>query len=271
MGLYEYVQSTPAGAADPSGQYVPVGGRDMLLRPGDSFESILLPYVPGMSQLIEIPLVFHVVESDEGTSTQGEQYVEPPDARTKKPVMGPYRDAVRGVLGALEEMTDDEFDEAKKAGKVKFDGKPFEGNRKQYIEKVRRELESSWVQQRRGGPEAFKKKVEELKKRNTEPYDSTGVGVHGGRNESTHQPHDYVTINGIKVPREKYLGELKEGHKVKGGFVLGSCYEQGDEMERLDFKGGGQVIVDEEGKVEDITFTPGRVIQSTQRQSQDRR
>lgn len=223
MGLYEYVRGWPLSKVDPHGTEL------------------------------------HIVEAAPEESKDKPQYTpktekaKKPDGKVEEvPIVKAYVDASKGMADTVKQISDDEFNALKKAGRVVCDGKPFEGSRQDFIEKLNREANSTWEVQNSGGLKALKEKADDLKTRNTQPEDSTGIAVHGAPGAKD------VRINSEKVPREKTMNELGERKGAKGDVVTGSCYREKGIKEGFRFEGGGKVDVSE-GEVKSITFTPAKV------------
>lgn len=223
MSLYEYVRSSPLTKVDPDGTE------------------------------------FHAVEAVRDDLKGKEQYtpktkkVTKPDGKTEEvPVVKGYVDTAKKMAETVKEIPEEDFKALQKAGKVTYDGKPFQGSQQEFVDKMNREANSTWELQNSGGPEALKKKADELKAKNTQPEDSTGVAVHGRRGDKDLQ------INGEKATRDKTMNELGERKGAKGDVVTGTCYQEKDTKEGFEFEGGGKVE-SPEGEVKSITFTPARL------------
>jgi len=223
MSLYEYVRSSPLTKVDPDGTE------------------------------------FHVVEAEQNESKDKPQYtpktkdVKKPDGTIEKvPIVKDYVDKVKEMAKAVKEIPEEDFTARQKAGEVVWDGKPFEGARQDYLDKLGRELNSSWEVQNSGGADSLRKKADELKAKNTQPEDSTGIGVHAAPQAKN------VYINDEKVPRDPTMKELGERKGAKGEVLTGNCYREKDVKEAFSFVGEGKVVT-QEGELKSITFTPARL------------
>lgn len=84
---------------------------------------------------------------------------------------------IDGALAFLDKLPENTYECLRRAGKVSFDGKRFDGTLNEYKKKIKREKQS--VMRVTAAYDETVKAVSELSKKATEPYDWFAVGAHG--------------------------------------------------------------------------------------------
>ena len=154
-----------------------------------------------------------------------------------------YFNAVQEAIAFIsDKVSDSAFASYVASGGVTFAGQPFTGTRQQYIEQIRRELESTHVKIITGGYPFLAELTSSAVSYNTQPYDQTIVGVHGVYRDRTlpltqdgeqfvdPQPTNQVVITGEYENQAVVLAALRRIGAPLGGeprFMLVSCFQDG--------------------------------------------
>jgi hypothetical protein len=203
----------------------------------------------GPSDLVDpFGLKCMIVQGDPGTSLAGVQYAD----ETKKWFEKTFK-AVDECVELLKKFDEKTFGEIRDKGKVLFDGEKFNGTLAQYTDQVKREKESIYVRQVRGGPDALAWKTTEFVCLNREKYDFTVVGLHGVSGEGT------VRINDVETNQASYVTHLKViGAPARGLFEVVTCFADGKGRTRIQVTHCTYRVEVEGIKVCAIEFVPAK-------------
>ncbi|MBR0066558.1 MAG: RHS repeat-associated core domain-containing protein [Kiritimatiellae bacterium] len=127
------------------------------------------------------------------------------------------------ALAYLDKMSESTYECLRKAGKVTFDGKRFNGTLSEYKKKIRREKQT--VIRVTAAYDETVKAVSSLSKKATEPYDWFGVGMHS-RLSLGNKPPVLVGFSDKELVQKKALSSIRKKVDRKCPNVLiASCYQ----------------------------------------------
>ena len=154
------------------------------------------------------------------------------------------------MLSDLEKVSDVMFESAKNSGSVKFNNKPFNGTKSDYIRLLQREKQSRHLMSTIPGREEVLKKLKEMVLEADQEYDEVGIAVHGVLDRQTKIPLGEMSFSGVYVPTSKSVGELRKiGRTSKGKFYIISCYRTWDGKTDVRKTREGLTILQAKGKV----------------------
>ena len=182
--------------------------------------------------------------------TVGESSPKPGFEDTSVQVLAESFSVIDKMLSDLEKVSDVMFESAKNSGSVKFNNKPFNGTKSDYIRLLQREKQSRHLMSTIPGREEVLKKLKEMVLEADQEYDEVGIAVHGVLDRQTKIPLGEMSFSGVYVPTSKSVGELRKiGRTSKGKFYIISCYRTWDGKTDVRKTREGLTILQAKGKV----------------------
>ncbi len=140
---------------------------------------------------------------------------------------------IREFANQIESLVSrDKFDKLKANGFITFNGMPFPGTKKQYLVKIRRELQSRYQPSSHDDIRSLVEDVSNSALFLWEPYDMIGVTIHGEANEEKTAPTGRVILEGPnsvdymqRGDFNKLIREKLTKVKFPGELVIASCYQ----------------------------------------------
>ena len=127
------------------------------------------------------------------------------------------------ALAFLEKLPETTYECLRKAGKVSFDGKRFEGTLKDYKKKIKREKQT--VMRVTASYDETVRAVSELSKKATEPYDWFALGVHGYPSFGNKSPV-LIGFSDKELVQKEALPSIRKNIVSKSpNILIVSCYQ----------------------------------------------
>ena len=127
------------------------------------------------------------------------------------------------VLAYLNRVPESTYECLRKAGKVSFDGKRFDGTLSEYKKKIKREKQT--VMRMTTAYDETVRAVSELSKKASEPYDWFALGAHGHLSPGNKTPVLIGFSDGELVQKETLSSIQKKITSKTSNILIVSCYQ----------------------------------------------